>query len=1127
MASWGFCLSALKAICPKCARGQEVGSDVPAGGIDHVCVYCRTVFKVRPPGNGLVDNLPAPREAIPRPTDLPVSRDAVPRPGDLPVSRDLVPRPTDLPVSRDTVPRPGDLPVSRDLVPRPDDLLRSKGGARPRSLPSSEKGSRKTSPLGLALDLSLTPHPLATGGGPPLSLDLDAPPSPVSTAGGLSLDLDGSADAPLASSPAAAGPPKPSPAAPAAKGTGVAGLGRGIATPPPIPVLARVPPGGAPVPASPPLTPTGASVPKLAPLIPTGASPPESSPPGSRQSSGGVDLGFSLELEGDSSSQAGAATLPFPGARVASDGLAEAAAADLPALQPVAGRAPRRGGALRPVAKKARIPTWAIAVGGGVVVAGVAAVVFLSSSRPAPKVEEVIGPMAAGLLNDNPAAYQSAENRLAQVTAPLQDEGHALRSKAAEITLLDVLVHGADPAKIARAEQFLQAIEPSQKPVAGFFRGKALLAVAKGKPKQAEPALGKEGGLAESQLVVALARMADDQAAAAVEPLRRYAAARPKELVAQYLLAQAFEQAGKPEARSEYEKVLSRNPEHFGAALGLARMAAAPEQRLAAAQALVDRKQPAASPHELAQAQLLRGQAALELGRTHDAEAMLRKAMSLDTRLTAAYLALGESLLYEGRYDEALTALQSPGAAVDATTAGKFALGGAFLATKKVDQGTKLLSLAAKAAPNDPRGSFWDGFAAAARQPPDIVGAEQGYREALKRDPKFLPASLKLAALLQQQNKAQESLSVLRAAEEAGAPAAILQLAWGDALIMAKEAVKAEEVFRKALQADPKSTQARLGVAAALQAQDKLTEAKTYLEETLKEMPATLGLRERLATVCLALGQKDEALARYQEELTTGRATPSLRLALARLALDLGKNELAQSEAKKVQDENPRNAEAAYLLARVHETRGELGAALAEYRRALMWEKLPVYSYAYGRVLLKVGKEQEAYVALDAASSLPEARMERGREYFRRGDPEKALVDFKEAATMLPASAEPLIFQGLCYDKMGQQPKAEAAWHDAVRVAPDASEPHYRLGRQEMDHGRPTAAIDHFRKAIAKMPANAPWESELYFQLGQAELVTGSKSAALAAFKKYVELAPQDAPSRPEAVRQVERLSSK
>ena len=48
------------------------------------------------------------------------------------------------------------------------------------------------------------------------------------------------------------------------------------------------------------------------------------------------------------------------------------------------------------------------------------------------------------------------------------------------------------------------------------------------------------------------------------------------------------------------------------------------------------------------------------------------------------------------------------------------------------------------------------------------------------------------------------------------------------------------------------------------------------------------------------------------------------------------------------------------------------------------------------------------------------------REYYRHGELDKALVDFKEAATMLPASAEPLVFQGFCYDKMGQQSKAEA-----------------------------------------------------------------------------------------------------
>jgi len=788
-----------------------------------------------------------------------------------------------------------------------------------------------------------------------------------------------------------------------------------------------------------------------------------------------------------------------------------------------------RGGALRPVAKKAGIPKWVFAVAGGIVVAaGGAAAVFLLAAHQAPKLGDVIEPMAAGLLNDNPASYLSAENRLVQVIEPLQQEGDALRSEAAEIMLLDLIVHGDDASKkMTRAEQLLQAVKPSPKPVASLSRAKALLAVAKGKPNEAEPDLGPDSGAAESQLVVALARIAGHKAAAAVEPLRRYAAARPKELVAQYMLARALDEAGKPEAGAEYEKVLGRHAEHFGAALGLARMATTPEQRLVAAQALVDRKQPAASPHELAQANLLAGKAALALGRTHDAESLLRKAGAIEKSLIEAHLALGESLLYEGRYDEALTTLQSAGAPLESTAAGKFALGGAYLAAKKTEQGSDLLTAASKAAPDDPRESFWNGFAAATRQPADLVAADLAYREALKRDPKFLPASLKLAALLQQQNKAQESLAVLRAAEEAGAPAAILQLAWGDALVMAKEPVKAEEVFRKALQTEPKSARARMGVAAALQAQDKLKEAKTYLEETLKEMPDTPGLRERLATVCLALGQKDEALARYQEELNTGRVTPALSLALARLALDLGKLEIAQSEAKKVQDENPRNAESAYLLARVSETRGELGTALAQYRRALQWDKLPEYNLAYGRVLLKVGKDQDAETALDAASSLPEARMERGRAYFRRGDMAKALVDFKEAAKMLPTSAEPLVFEGFCFDKMGQPADAEAAWHDAVRVAPDAPEPHYRLGRQEMDHGRPKTAIEHFRKAIAKMPESAPWESELYFQLGQAEILTGSKPAALAAFKKYLDLAPQDAPARPEAARQVTRLSSK
>jgi len=100
---------------------------------------------------------------------------------------------------------------------------------------------------------------------------------------------------------------------------------------------------------------------------------------------------------------------------------------------------------------------------------------------------------------------------------------------------------------------------------------------------------------------------------------------------------------------------------------------------------------------------------------------------------------------------------------------------------------------------------------------------------------------------------------------------------------------------------------------------------------------------------------------------------------------------------------------------------------------------------------------------------------------------------------MLPASAEPLIFQGLAMTD-GTAPKAEAAWRDAVRVAPMPSEPHYRLGRQEMDtssHGR-HRSLPQGHCQIPPMPHG----KRAVFSTGQRELLTGSKSGALAAFQR-------------------------
>ena len=532
-----------------------------------------------------------------------------------------------------------------------------------------------------------------------------------------------------------------------------------------------------------------------------------------------LDLGFSLELEGDTqgAGSGAPAAIPFPSARVANEALPEAAASDedVPALAPPTARTAASGRALRPVAKRLAVPRWALFVTGGVVLAAVAAFVLVPLLRSAPNPETVLKPFAAELAKDTPASYRKAADQLERTAAAFKDGGANLQLRAAELLLTVYTVHGGQAADLARAEQLMQAATDKAKLAPLLGRARALLAVAKGKPREAEAAL-TDRAAPESQWVLGIAALAQGKAPAAADAFRRYVAARPTDTAGNYMLGKALLAAANPDARKTFEAALAQNPAHVGAMAGLAQLEETPDKRLAAATALVEKKELAAGPIELADLYVTIGFAAQALGRTPIATDAFSKAIAHDKQRTAAVIALGESLLYEGKYAVALEKLKAGGPAVEALPAGKFCFGGASIATGEVTRGLALVVAASKDRPEDPRGPFWTGFAAHVKQPPDFSAAEQGYRDAIKRDAKFLPASLKLAALLQQQNQAEESLTVLRAAEEAGAPPAVLQLAWGEALLVAREPAKAEEVFQHALDNDPKSVSARLGVAAAL-----------------------------------------------------------------------------------------------------------------------------------------------------------------------------------------------------------------------------------------------------------------------------------------------------------------------
>jgi tetratricopeptide (TPR) repeat protein len=996
--------------------------------------------------------------------------DAEPAIYDLPAPREAVPRPgADLPAPRASVPRPGsDLPASRDAVPR---------GA-----------ARGPAPVGLDADL-----PAARASVPR--------PAPSKPAGGATLGALGGdlflGDLPPASAAIRNPAPAPSEA--------------------PLPDLDLPLPDLSPPGAPPPIDrlELGDAAPPPRPQPPARTPPPL--PPMPR------DLGFKLHIEGAS---ADAAAAPSAGiAPTAALPVIEVSRAgtDVPQLAP-----PKPRDRPEPTEPSAQGRKRKLAVVGGalgmLVVAGGATFALLGRGSKQGSAE-VLRPFAADLARDHYPAYARAADALAEAGGG-EKPSPALKAAAAEVALDAVLAHRGDRGLVRKAEAWLGELGTLPDPLPPeVVRARALLAIAKGKGDAS--AAGTEG-TPEGQLVAGLRKlMKDRDGAAARKAFDAAAAANPEQLLPRFLAARAAELAHAEDASGAYQAVLAKNPTHFGAALGLARLGAADPagKRLERAQALTTRTD--GSPGEKAEAFAIVGHAAQALGRTSEAIAAYQRAVAADAQDASANTALAELYLVDGRYADALARMQAIAGAGLTEPLAKFTMGGALVANGRTPEGLVQIEQAARLAPNDPRAAFYQGWAAEKANASDAEAAAKKYRDSLALDPGFLPASLRLAALLQRTGKAKEALQVLKDAEDAGAAPARLQMAWGEALIVANEPERAEEVFHKALATDPKLVPARLGLAAALEARGDYDGAKTELARLLADAPETPGLRERLARVCVKLGAKEEALGYLQAEASSPRVTPLVRVAVAKLALELGKLDVAGRELTKVVDDAPATPQALYTLGRLREAEGDLGKALQEYRRAVQIENGPELHLAFARALQRSGKEDDALVELDAAGRLAPARLEHGRIMLNKGDVDRAITDLQTAVQLEPGLAEAHLLLGNAHDKVGELDKAAAAWRAAAKAQPTLVEALYRIGRLEMDRGRASAALDPLRKAAAGAQPGPAWVPEIYFQLGYAELAAGSKANARAALDHYLQLAAPDAAARPEVERQVAKLAGK
>ena len=1164
-----FSVSA-QVFCPKCGRAQP--AEAAGAGDHHRCVDCSYSFsaKGRPqhlppqvlaggaaalvvesredpelPGRPRsMSNLPAPREAIPSPSlgiappapgrtlaglpfdappgappalpagirppalprsaaaNLPAARESVPLPAtslangsvvNLPAARESIALPN-LPASRAAVPQPN-LPVARSAAPRPGAMA----GA-PVALARINLGGGGEGGGG---DRTPTPE-VMTASSPLSALNLcgfsQGPPAALQ---GLDLDLSPDMDLPPTGGAAGGGRLRPN--------STVLGM--------------TVESAESPTAAS-----LGLDLDLLGEEAPAttkghGLFTPRYVPATAKELTGDMGLGFKLDIEGSSTielAQRAPGIVPtsaLPAIEVNSMGVLKDTIAEL-APHRAQDDAPKSGSRRRPSVK-----VLAVVALGSLAVAAVVTMFVVPWFTKGTSPETVLAPFENQLNRDSFPSYKQASGALLQQAA-IESNSDALRAQAAELLILTRVARNAPKAALTEAEQTLSQILQNPTPPEVERRARALLELAQGKPQRADPLLAGIEDSPGARVIIGLKQMAIGSPASAASTFEVAVSQQPNRLLPQFLLGKAYESAGQTKkAHAAFAKVAAANPQHLGAALGALRTQGLTEstlieklEKLGIAGA-VD-----SSGAEVAAVYVLLGRTAAALGRTAIPAKAYAQALAADSSNLGAAIGLSETLLQQGRFNEALARVQGVSAEATKTTDGLFALGGAQIATHRAGEGLVLIEKAMTQEPRDPRGPFFKAWAAEEAVNPNLKTAEESYLEALKFNPKFVPASLRLAALLQRTNRAPESLKVLKAAEDAGAPAPMLQMAWGHALIVAKQPERAEDVFRKALATDPGLAPARLGLASALEAEGRVGEAKLELDELLVQSPETEGLRERLAGLALRLGEKDEAMSQYEAALASGKAGPEVQVAIGRLSLQTGNIVKAAKHLEKVVEEAPSTPGALFWLGQLREKQGELGKAIGEYRRATSYENTPEVQLAYGKVLNQAGKEDDAMVAFREAFALAEAHLEHGRILQKRAKPDKAIGDFTAAVGIDPEMVEAYLLMGNAHDSLGENDKAADSWRNAVRLQPKHTEALYKLGRLLMDRSQSKPALDYLRRASESVPEEKPWAADVFFQLGYAELQAGTKKNAGEALTKYLTLAPTDAPDRPAVEKQLERL---
>ena len=288
--------------------------------------------------------------------------------------------------------------------------------------------------------------------------------------------------------------------------------------------------------------------------------------------------------------------------------------------------------------------------------------------------------------------------------------------------------------------------------------------------------------------------------------------------------------------------------------------------------------------------------------------------------------------------------------------------------------------------------------------------------QVLRLQPDNEEAFHRLSGLLLSEKRVDEFINLIEQAKSSRSISFPLLLSLGDAYLEKKNALKAEESFRLALEQQRDDADAILGLAQVAHLRGDTALASSYLDRAKGSAVKSADTLHRFALVSWNAGRFEQANLALTEAIKLKPEEPAFYIFLGTTWLkkpDLVEAEQAFRSALKLQADNP-------------QAQMYLGYTLMLQAR-----------YPAARELL----EQ----SLAKQSTVPQTFYYLGLVSQEQGDDQTAIRLFRKTLQLFPSYTEVHVALGRSYLKLKDYPQAKAELELAVKLHPNDTQAHYQL----------------------------------------------------------------------------------